>query len=121
MPIVFDRIKILCIEHCITVTALERIMGFSQSTIGKWKSAEPLIGKLSKVAKYFNVSMEYLCGLSDVKTKDYELSSICDYTGLDEQTVELLHKMKRTPHWNELISKTSELLKLWSEVHSDGR
>lgn len=45
------------------------------------------IDLLRKVAQYFEVSSDYLIGLSDVATTDTELKAVCDYTGLDERAV----------------------------------
>lgn len=101
--IIFRRIKELCTEHDITVTKLESMMGFSQSTIGKWKSAMPAVDKLVKVAQYFNVTMDYLTGLSNAKTKDCELSAICDYLGLDEASVMALRSLRQIDNWNDVL------------------
>lgn len=45
-------------------------------------------------ANYFGVSTDYLLGLSDVETPDIKLRYICDYTGLSENTIKILHTFK---------------------------
>lgn len=46
---------------------------------------------LVKYAQYFHVSTDYLLGLSDVATTDKDIQFICDYTGLNQNTIESLH------------------------------
>lgn len=56
----FIRISKLCSEKGITVTELEKILGFGNSTIIKWKKSNPTVEKLKKVADYFGVSVDSL-------------------------------------------------------------
>lgn len=66
--LVYHRIKTLCAESNITIQKLGEDLGFSRTAIGKWKdSSSPSVESLSKIAKYFNVSLDYLAGLSDIK------------------------------------------------------
>lgn len=46
-----------------------------------------------KYAKYFNVSIDYLVGLSPVSTFDSDTKTVCGYTGLSDKTVSLLNYM----------------------------
>lgn len=55
-----DRIKALATEKGISLPALEAELGFGNSTIVKWDKSTPNAEKLNAVAKYFNVSMDYL-------------------------------------------------------------
>lgn len=55
-----DRIKSLANERGISLPALESELGFGNSTIVKWDKSTPNADKLNAVAKYFNVSMDYL-------------------------------------------------------------
>lgn len=49
------------------------------------------IDSLKKYAEYFNVSTDYLLGLSEAKTTDKDLQFICDYTGLNENIITYFH------------------------------
>ena len=49
------------------------------------------IDSLKKYAEYFNVSTDYLLGLSEAKTTDKDLQFICDYTGLNENLITYYH------------------------------
>lgn len=93
--IIFQRIKNLCVEHGITVTKLESLMGYSQSSIGKWKAAVPTVDKLVKVAQYFNVSVDYLVGMTAYtqrKTQNLTVEEI----GLSEQTTKNLIELSKS-------------------------
>lgn len=55
-----ERIKELANERRISLPTLEAELGFGNSTIVKWDKSIPNAEKLNAVAKYFNVSMDYL-------------------------------------------------------------
>lgn len=55
-----ERIKELATESGISLPALESELGFGNSTIVKWDKSTPNAEKLNAVAKYFDVSMDYL-------------------------------------------------------------
>lgn len=46
------------------------------------------------LAKYYNVSVDYLLGLSDEPTTDTNMAAVCKYTGLSEKSVWALHYLK---------------------------
>lgn len=56
------RIDDLCALKNISRTKLEEILGFSKSSISKWDKSSPSIDKLSKVADYFNITVDELMG-----------------------------------------------------------
>ena len=67
--VIFTRIKELCAENNITINKLESELGMSQYSIGRWKSStSPTIDKISKIAEYFHVSIDYLVGASNVRS-----------------------------------------------------
>lgn len=45
-----------------------------------------------KIAQYYNVSTDYLLGLTDEPTNNEEERAVCNYTGLDSKAVKTLHK-----------------------------
>ncbi|MDO4326285.1 MAG: helix-turn-helix transcriptional regulator [bacterium] len=63
----YVRISELCAKKGITITQLERELGFGRATIQKWKNSSPSADKLSKVADYFKVSTDYLIGRTETK------------------------------------------------------
>lgn len=56
-------------------------------------SREIKTGTLIELSKILGVSTDYLLGLSTAETKDVEISGICNYTGLNENSVEFLSKL----------------------------
>lgn len=56
----FNKIKELCKEHNISIFELENQIGISRGVLYTWKKSAPSIEKVYKVAKYFNVSIDYL-------------------------------------------------------------
>lgn len=56
----FNKIKELCKEHNISIFELENEIGISRGVLYTWKKSAPSIEKVYKVAKYFNVSIDYL-------------------------------------------------------------
>ncbi|MDY5230606.1 MAG: helix-turn-helix transcriptional regulator [Eubacteriales bacterium] len=54
----------------------------------------PNTEQIIKISKYFNVSTDYLLGLTDVKTTDTDLKMIVDYTGLSEECIKRLNSLQ---------------------------
>lgn len=49
---------------------------------------------LIEIARYFNVSVDWLIGYSSVRSSSPELRAICEYTGLSEKTVLAFNSFK---------------------------
>lgn len=60
---IVDRIKVLCAMKKISISDLEEVLGFSKGSIYKWDKSSPSFDKVIKVAKYFEVTLDYLAGL----------------------------------------------------------
>lgn len=60
-----------------------------RETVKFWESGERQIkgADIVALAKHFNVSADYLLGITDVLTTDKDLCFVCEYTGLSEQSV----------------------------------
>ena len=61
---ILDVVAKLCAEHNITLTELERRLGFGQGSIGKWKDSTPKVDKIIAIANYFHVTTDYIMGIS---------------------------------------------------------
>ncbi|OXS73206.1 hypothetical protein B1B04_13035 [Lysinibacillus sp. KCTC 33748] len=71
----FDRLKKLCEEQKISVVELEEKLDFGRNSLYGWKKKIPNGANLEKVADYFNVSVDYLLGRTDVKRNFYSIVS----------------------------------------------
>ena len=89
------RFALLCGERYPnrSLDAWGEIFNVSRQTISYWMCGHsvPDIIKFTKVAQYFNVSADFLLGLSDVESPDANARSAVEYTGLTEAAVEQLH------------------------------
>ena len=105
--ILYQRIKQLCSRKGITIAKLESDLGFGNSSIKKWeKSSSPSIDKMVKVATYFDVSIDYLMGRTDIE------SSMSEIIG-DEDIISFQRaRQKMTPKDRE---KMMQMLKLGFE------
>jgi len=72
----YDRIKKLCDEHNMSVSALERALGFSRAYLIKWKTTSPSADKLQRVADFFGVSLDYLVSGVETEKLDDDIISI---------------------------------------------
>ena len=105
--VLYQRIKQLCSRKGITIAKLEFDLGFGNSSIKKWeKSSSPSIDKIVKVATYFDVSIDYLMGRTDIE------SSMSEIIG-DEDIISFQRaRQKMTPKDRE---KMMQMLKLGFE------
>lgn len=65
----YDRIKALADTQKISIRRLEENIGFGNGTINRWRKNTPGVDKLSKVADYFDVSIDYLMGRTEKQTE----------------------------------------------------
>lgn len=91
--IIAVRIRELMKSSGTTQQELAENTGCSRQAIAQYAdgSNAPNIDKLVSIAKYFDVSLDYLVGLSNARTADKDIQYICDYTGLNSKTIDELH------------------------------
>ncbi len=56
----YDMIKTLCKNNGVTVTGLEKELGFARGSLCKVDTNKPSMEKVKKLADYFHVSADYL-------------------------------------------------------------
>ena len=56
---ILKRILELAEKNNISISCLEKTLGFGNGTIKKWGESSPSVEHLKKVADYFGVSIEY--------------------------------------------------------------
>lgn len=55
----YEKIKCLAAEEGISIASLEKKLNIGNGTIRKWNESSPTFENALKVAKYFDVSMDY--------------------------------------------------------------
>lgn len=100
---VFDRIKILCKNRGITLAKLEDELEFSRNSLYAWKKKNPSGTNLSKVADYFNVSVDYLLG----RDEDAEFESFINDTSLQI----MMREIAESPE-----EKREQLRQMWDII-----
>lgn len=95
--------SVICLEHLKklidkdTRENIAKAFGCDTSLITKHYTGKRDVTAeyIVKYAKYFNVSADYLLGLTTVKSTDIGIKNICEYTGLDEKSVQKLHLISK--------------------------
>lgn len=85
-----ERLTKLRQKKELTQQQLGEILQIPRVSITRYETAErtPTVDHLVQFAQFFNVPSDYLLGLSSVESYDIELQSVCEYTGLSEETIE---------------------------------
>lgn len=78
-------------------------IGCDTSSITKYYNGSryPKTDTIIKLAKLFNCSTDYLLGVSDVATTDKDVQFICEFTGLNEETVYHLNILSESKYYND--------------------
>lgn len=75
-----SKIEKLCKKENITFAELERRIGLTRGSIARFDKNCPSSEKITKVAQYFNITTDYLLGLSDnpfpQEVKDMDIISL---------------------------------------------
>ncbi len=93
----YEKIKELAAQKNVSIRQLEEKLGFANATLRRWDKNKPSVDKIQAVAKFFNVSVDYLLG-NEEKTEvpdltiDQILDSVENYSGgeLNESDREML-------------------------------
>lgn len=110
-----SRLRSLIEENHISKQKLADEIGVSRQAISQYcdGSTVPNADKLLKIAEYFNVSLDFLVGKTEAKTDNKDVQFICDYTGLNESSVDILH------YFVHILSKYPEDLALTNEQYEE--
>ncbi len=83
-----------------TQTELASAIGKTRQAVGYYAdgTSGPDWQTLAAMADFFNVSVDYLVGRTDVLSPNNDLRSICEFTGLREDLVEKLHSLYEADH-----------------------
>jgi len=94
MSVFSDRIKLLRLEREEKQSDVAEVLGVSVQSYSAYEaSREPNYELLCKLANYFNVTTDYLLGVSDCR--NIKNQGIQEETGLSEKSIELLRIFKK--------------------------
>ena len=74
-------------------------LGVKREIVAYWESGArvPKPEQIAAIAEHCHVSADFLLGLTENTTRDEDLRSVCDYTGLVEDAVMFLHFLRDRP------------------------
>lgn len=103
-----ERMTELRKKHNFTQEDIAKYLDCNRATVANYENGkrQPDYNTLIKLAKRYNVTTDYLLGVTDVTTTNIALKFICDYTGLSEKSVDILHYF----NGSDLICPTVNLL-----------
>lgn len=110
-----ERIEMLCNEKKLTFVEVERACNLGNGTLRKWiNGTVPNASSLGAVADYFKVSLDWLMGKSDNRSKFEEWSRKYDVERLrnEAKTFEMLGKIKQIFSNVELVDITDDEIEL---------
>lgn len=91
-----ERLKEIRAQHRITQDDLAKILECSRYRVIDMERGKvnPNVDDIKRLYAYFGISADYLLGLSDIQTRNSDIKSICEYTGLTETAVGVFHSEK---------------------------
>lgn len=98
----YERIKELCKDRGVTITGLEKELGFARGSLSKIDKNKPSYERLEKLANYFGVPIEYF-------SEEVPISGQDEHYYLDEETREIVDLMHKNPDYKVLFSASRKL------------
>lgn len=80
----YEKIKTLCKERGITITGLERELGFARGSLSKIDKNQPSADRLEKLSSYFGLPVDYFLEVQTLGQQKY-------YT--DDRTADIAQKI----------------------------
>jgi transcriptional regulator with XRE-family HTH domain len=97
------NLKTLMYENTVTQQELADAVGLKRQTIALYESgdASPRLEGFAAIAKYFNVSCDYLLGISKTPSFDPSIQTVVKMYGLVEESLETLYFIVDDPQGEE--------------------
>ena len=78
-----------------TQQTLADYIGITRQAVGHYQTGQssPDWKILSKIAKFFNVSSDYLIGISDIQSQDKGVQAACSYLELPEESIGAIRRL----------------------------
>lgn len=99
---------------------LGKALGIHREVIKTWEAGTRQIKApdLIALADHFNCTIDFLVGRSDNPTRDKNVQEICEYTGLSQWSIDVLHTCKKDSERKEYIETINALLEDEDSFHS---
>lgn len=111
------RLKELRIDKKISLGKLEEAVDISTSNLGDYENdnKNPTVERLKRIAEFYGVSLDYLAGITEVKSVDFSVRAICDEIGLSEAAViKLQEDTQPGVNRNHDVTIKGEIDALWA-------
>lgn len=100
---ILNQIKFLASKQGVSLAEVERKTNLSSGSITKWNKNMPSVDKLERVARYFDVSLDYLVGSTRYA------NALRDFDGIEIESESI------SPDFTEKEEQDSETIKVESE------
>lgn len=91
-------------------TELANFLGCSVQAVNQYKQgiSVPHLEKLIKIADFYNVSVDYLLGITDAPSRDNDIQSVCKFTGLSQNAAIFLNTISTSPSCAEFSQEQTK-------------
>lgn len=105
-----DRLVKLRESNNISQQELADSLGVTRQSLSLYEKAERTINidLLAKIADFFNVSTDYLLGITGNPSKNPDITNACNVTGLDEEAIKSL--ISRSQNGKHKLNNLNKLL-----------
>ncbi len=100
MSSLVERIELAIQRKGVTFNRVEHDCGFGGGTIKRWARQSPRFDKLVAVARYLDVSLDYLA-FGVEYPKDHPTGEISSETALSEQELDLIQKLRQLADYQQ--------------------
>lgn len=106
-----SRLRKLIKDHNITQDQLSKAVGVSRGSIGQYVNGDstPKYDALIAIAKYFNVSTDYLLGITDIAFANINVRAICEQTNLNSLSYGALSSLPDSVSAFGTVSKLDDI------------
>ena len=111
---IYNCIKKLSNNNNLTLAELEKITNLSNGTINRWKNSIPRVDGLNKIAKYFNVSLDFLVNGEDKVSSVFNNISNSSIVQNNNATTLIVKNGETVTR--ELTEQEIELLKIYNSL-----
>lgn len=96
-----DRLKTLIEQNKKPLREIAKELDVSFSVLSDWKNGKktPRADSIIRLARYFEVSSDFLLGLTDARSIKHDIRAASELTGLSEKSLESLNQMKESDRY----------------------